>query len=145
MQTLPKRLSSKPKNYWELQFILYCKGHFKDFEGEMLNDLRHLHSQRVLCTGITNKQVVDYLLTCILQPYILPHLPSHALTEIVEDISPEFVWRTGYPNSLPYEYYSAVIYKLVSLIRVAEAAWFPPELRDMEPDTELFLSSTRPT
>lgn len=133
------------EQFWELQFVLYCKGHFEKFQGETLHDLRHMYCRRIKWDGPTNKDVTNYLLTNIIQPYVLPNLTSHSFVELMEDISPEFVYRTGYPNELPYDYYAAITYKLVSLIRNAPANWFPKELLEASPDQEIFMGSTRAT
>jgi hypothetical protein len=61
------------------------------------------------------------------------------MTELLSDLDPNNVWRVGYPNEKKYDYQTAIIYKLVSMLNMVQVIDGDTLLVDIgEPDYTLY-------
>lgn len=125
---------------WDNLIVFYAKGWFDKIspETEILHNLRCIMAERC-CIDIQfvkAENIVSVILRNIIYPFLLHHNSDIILCKIIEDSSPEHCWRTGYTKGIKfiggdtkipetYNYFEAMIYNLMSIIRCSEVKYFP--------------------
>ena len=133
---------------YEGHMILYCKGWYKS--DNMIEDLKKIISiwYLVKTEDMNESYVVCRLFTIIKEYQNQLFKGNYDLLYFLSDIAPENTWNYGYTHSSayglyasidktlpPYDYWTAIVYKMVSMIR---------SLRVINDDGSYIVKTPRP-
>lgn len=146
MNTTQNTHAKKQLDKWDNLTVFYCKDHFREIYAPIdgIEGLKKILGERNCYRNISLRTVYEYLIGNIIKPFILPNDPD-AIFRAIENSAIENAWKVGYrggnkfngqSGEIPYNYWEAMIFSLMSIICGVEVKYLPG-LKGT-PDVELF-------